>query len=170
MKARSTITKLIAITIAVAMLAAAGLLCGAGWLQPVEAQGGDGSVRFVSYTPIGIAHGQRVRLSVGNTEESATNRFVYMYYTTTSPSGVPLYESERIQVPAGGFSFSDVSREDLNTEGEPRTGRVQMMVRVEIEAPSGSKPSDVIVSVETIEEATGRSSGLREMILMGITR
>ena len=48
MKTRNTITKLITITMAVATLAAAGLLCGAGWLQPVEAQSGDGNVRFVS--------------------------------------------------------------------------------------------------------------------------
>jgi len=51
-------------------LVAAELLCGAGLLQPVKAQTGDGSVKFVSYASIGIVHGQKVRLSVANNEES----------------------------------------------------------------------------------------------------
>ena len=38
MKTRNTLTKLITITMAVAALGAAGLLCGTRWLQPVEAQ------------------------------------------------------------------------------------------------------------------------------------
>ena len=152
MKTRNTITKLITITMAVAALAATGVLCGAGWLQPVEAQSGDGSVRFVSYTSIGIVHGQRVRLSVGNPEESTGNRFVYVYYTVSKPSGDPLYESEWIRVPSGEFRCSDVSREDLNTEGEPGTGRAQVMVIVTIIAPAGSNPEDFPGSLEVIED------------------
>jgi len=57
MKTRNTITKLITMTLAA--LVAAELLCGAGLLQPVKAQTGDGSVKFVSYASIGIVHGQR---------------------------------------------------------------------------------------------------------------
>ena len=152
MKSRNRITKLITITMAVAALVAAGLLCGTGWLQPVEAQSGDGSERFVSYASIGIVHGQKFRLSVGNTQESAGNRFVYVYYTVSNPSGDPLYESEWIRVPRGEFRFSDVSREDLNTEGEPRTGRAQVMVKVTIIAPAGSNPADIPGSLEVIED------------------
>jgi len=69
MKTPNTMTKLIAITMAVAVLVA--VVCLAGSLQPVEAQIADGSVRFVSYASAGIVHGERVRLSVSNTEESA---------------------------------------------------------------------------------------------------
>jgi len=68
MKTRNTITKLITMTLAA--LVAAELLCGGGLLQPVKAQTGDGSVKFVSYASIGIVHGQKVRLSVANNEES----------------------------------------------------------------------------------------------------
>ena len=68
MKTRNTITKLIAITMVVAALVAADLLGGAGLLQPVQAQIGDGSVKFVSYASTGIVSGQKVRLSVANSE------------------------------------------------------------------------------------------------------
>lgn len=130
MKTRNTITKLITKTLAVAALA---LLCGAGWLQPVQAQIGDGSVKFLSYASIGIVPGQKVRLSVANTEQSAGNLSLsfsyYLAHGSNSSSSVPLYESEWIQVPPGEFRSSDVSRKDLKTEGEPRTGRAQVMVK-----------------------------------------
>ena len=163
MKTRNTIKKLITITMAVAALAAAGLLCGAGWLQPVEAQSSDGSVRFVSYTSIGIVHGQRVRLSVGNTEKSRGTLMLsfsfYLAHGSNSSSGVPLYESEWIQVPPGEFRYSDVWREDLKTEGEPGTGRAQVIVRTTIIAPAGSDPEEFPGSLEVIaDEVPGGES------------
>ena len=112
---------------------------------------------FDGVTFAAVVPGQAIRLSVGNTAESATNRFVYMYYTVSNPSGVPLYESGRIQVPPREFRFSDVSRPDLNTEGEPGTGRAQVMVRVTIEVPAGSNPEDIPCSLEVVDERTGSS-------------
>ena len=156
MKTRYKITKLITKTMAVAALAAAGLLCGAGWLQPVEAQSGDGSVKFVSYASVGIVHGQKVRLSVANTAESAgTLSLSFQYYLahgSNSSTSVPFYESEWIKVPRGEFRSSGVSRGDLNTEGEPGTGRAQMMVKVTMIAPAGSKPEHFPGSLEVIED------------------
>jgi hypothetical protein len=156
MKTRNAITKLIIITMAAAVLAAAGLLCGDGWVQPVEAQSGDGSVRFVSYASFGIVPGERVRLSMANTAESAgTLSLSFQYYLahgSNASSSVPLYESELIQVPPGEFRFSDVSREDLKTEGESETRRAQVLVRVTIIAPAGSNPDNFPVLLEVIED------------------
>ena len=155
MKTRNTITRLITKTMAVAVLAAAGLLCGAGWLQPVQAESGDGSVKFVSYASIGIIHGQRVRFSVSNTEESSgTLSLSFSYYLAhqSNSSSFPFYETEWMQVPRGEFRFSELSREALNTEGEPGTGRAQVMARVTIVAPAGSNPDDFPVSLEVIED------------------
>jgi len=42
----------------------------AAWLQPVQAQTTDGSVRFVSYASVGIVHGERIRATVSNSEQS----------------------------------------------------------------------------------------------------
>jgi hypothetical protein len=163
MKTRNTITKLITITMAVAALAAA-LLCGAGWLQPVKAQTGDGSVRFVSYQSVGIVHGQRIRLSVGNTEQStgtlALSFSYYLAHASNSSSRVPLHETEWISVPPGELRFYDLSRRDLNTEGELETGRAQLIVRVVIIAPAGSNPANFSGSLEVINEATGATTAL----------
>jgi hypothetical protein len=164
MKTRNTITKLITITMAVAALAAAALLCAAGGLQPVEAQSGDGSVRFTSYASIGIVYGQRVRLSVGNTEVSAGSLTLsfsyYLAHGSNSSSSVPFYESEWIRVRPGEFRFSDLSREDVNIEGEPETGRAQVIARVTVIAPAGSNPANFPGSLEVINEATGATTVL----------
>ena len=55
-------------------------------------------------------------------------------------------------MPQREFRFSDVSRKDLNSEGEPETGRAQMMVRVTIIAPAGSNADDFPASLEIIED------------------
>ena len=151
MKIRNTITKLMA----VAALATV-FLFGAGSLQPVQAQIGDGSVRFISYASVGIVHGEKVRLSVSNTEESTgTLSLSFSYYlahTTNSSSSVPFYETEWIRVPRGEFRYSEVAREQMKTEGDPLTGRAQMMVKVTMIAPAGSDPDDFPGSLEIIKD------------------
>lgn len=149
MKIRNTLTKLIAITIAVAALA------GAGLLQPIKAQTGDGSVRFMSYAALGIVPGQKIRLSAGNQGSTGTHTLSFSFYLahgTNSANSVPLYESELIQVPPGEFRFVDVLRKDLKTEGEPMTGRAQLLVGVSMFVPAGSSREDFPWSLEVIED------------------
>ncbi|HZI59205.1 MAG TPA: RHS repeat domain-containing protein [Pyrinomonadaceae bacterium] len=163
MKTRNAITKLITKTMAVAVLAAAGLLCATGWLQPVQAQTGDGSVKFISYASIGMVHGERARLTVSNTEESSgTLSLSFSYYLAHQSHATlsdPFYETEWMQVPRGELRFSEVRREDLKTEGEPKTGRAQMIVRLNMIAPAGSNPEHFLGSVEvTKDDALGDGS------------
>lgn len=163
MKIRKTIIKL-AITMAMAALAAAGLLCSAVWLQPVEAQSGDGSVKFISYAAIGIVPGEKIRITVGNSASSSSNPNLasatgWFRYSLTDPLGVILYQSEPIKVASGEFRSSDVFRRDLKTEGEPETGRAEVMLRATIEAWDGSNPDDFRISTEVIKEETGATSG-----------
>ena len=153
MKTRNTITKL-TITVAVAALAAAGLVC----LQPVAAQSGDGSVKFVRYASIGIIPGEKIRLSAGNNTAELDPGPITWTYRVTNTGSTPLYESGRIQVPSGEFRISDVSRRDLKTEGDPLTGREEVMVRATIEARAGSNPEDFPISAEVIKEETGGNS------------
>lgn len=163
MKTRNAITKLITKTMAVAALAAAGLLCATGWLQAVQAQTGDGSVKFISYASIGMVHGERARLTVSNTQESSGTLSLsfsyYMAHQSHSTLSDPFYETEWMQVPRGELRFSEIRREDLKTEGEPETGRAQMIVRLSIVAPAGSNPDHILGSVEvTKDEAQGDGS------------
>jgi hypothetical protein len=76
----------------------------------------------------------------------------YLAHGSNASSSVPLYESEWIKVPQREFRFSDVSRKDLNTEGEPETGRARMTVRVTMIAPAGSSAEDFPASLEIIED------------------
>lgn len=148
MKIRNTITKLITITMTMAALVVVDL--------PVKAQTGDGSVRFVSYASIGVVHGQKIRLGVANTAESGGTLSLsfsfYLAHGSNTASSVPLYESESIKVPAKEFRFADVSREQLKTEGEPETGRAQMIVKVTFIAPAGSNEDDFPAALEIIQD------------------
>ena len=152
MKIRNKITKLITKTMAVAALAAAGLLCGTG--QTVHAQTGDGSVRFISYASAGIVEGQRIRVSVSNSEESTgTLSLSFSYYLahgSNASTTDPFYETEWMRVPRGEFRFSEVRREDLKTEGEPLTGRAEVLVKVTMIGADGSNPDDFPGSLEII--------------------
>jgi len=162
MKTLKSVTKRIFITMALAVLAVAGLLGGAVWLQPVEAQSGDGSVKFESYASVEIIPGQRIRLSAGNTEQAAGSlKLSFSFYLAhaSNSSSVPFYESEWMEVPPGQFRYSGVAREDLNTEGEPETRRAQVLVKVTIIAPAGTDPEQLPGSLEIIEkEASGGES------------
>ena len=172
MKTRNTITKLIAITMAVAAMASAGLLCGAGWLQPVKAQSGKGTVRFISYVSIGISPRHRLRLSVANPAHPRreSGGLIYSgeisYASGLCPGpcpGDPPIKILRSRVDWGGFGHSDVLYGDFGVDGEPRTGRVQMLVKILIEAPSGSEPADFPVSLEVINEETGATSTIEDI-------
>lgn len=157
MNTRNTLTKFIAITLTGVALLAAALFVGDGLLPPVAAQTGDGSVKFVRYTSLGIVPGEKIRLSVANDETSSGTPLTYRvsYYLahgTNASTSVPLYESELIHVPSGEFRFADVSRKDLRTEGEPLTGRAQLLVGVTMMIPTGSSPEDFPVSVEVLKD------------------
>ena len=146
MKIRNKVTKLITITMLVVLVG--------GLLPPIKAQTGDGSVRFVSYATVGIVHGERIRLNLANTERGTLmlSFSFYLAHNTNSSGSVPVYESELIKVPAKEFRSFDISREDLKTEGEPRTGRAQVMVKVTLVAPAGSDADDFPASLEIIED------------------
>ena len=152
MKTRSRITKLIAITMAVAAIAVIGSSWAAGRAGAAGLSDPDIYIKFPSRV-VGIIPEQKLRISVGSAANSSTRG--WFRYQTTSPSGVPLYESEWIEVPPGEFRFSDVSRRDLNTEGEPGTGRAQVMVTVTLRAPAGFNPEDLVCSLEVVDERTG---------------
>lgn len=133
----------------VVALAATGILLAAGWLQPVAANG-DGSVRMVS---VGVSPGQTIRLTIRSVDDplsysSATYDRIGNLIHATPPTRVPPRE----------FRYSDISRRDLHVEGEPGTGRIQVLVKLVIELPPGTEPSDIKTSMEIINEETGATT------------
>jgi hypothetical protein len=161
-KTQSTITKLIAMTMTVTAMA----VIGSSWAteRAGAAVGSDLNDLFIFRSPVAIIPGQGLRVSVSNPEASGgTLTLSFSYYLahqSNSTSSVPFYESGKIQVPPGEFRCSDVSRRDLNTEGEPGTGRALVMAKVTIQAPAGCKPEDLPIWLEVINEATGATSGI----------
>ena len=156
MKTRNTITKLITITLAVAAIAVIGSSLAAG--RAGAAGRSDINDIYVFRSIIGITPEQSLRVSVGSAANSIGDQAQFTI-TVTNDGGVPLYESDWKYVPVREFRFSDVSRRDLNTEGEPGTGRAQVMVTVTIQLPAGSNPEDSLCSMEVINEATGATAG-----------
>jgi len=150
MKLRNPITKLITLIMAVTALVCAGVA------QPSNGQTGDGSVKSVSYTSLGIVPGQTVRLSVASDERSVgTMSWSFSYYLaprSNSTYSAPLYQSEWIQVAPGEVRFADVRRNDLHAYGDPITGRVQVIVKVTRVAPTGDSPDDYPCSLEVIPD------------------
>ena len=152
MKTRSRITKLIVITMAVASIAVIGSSLVAG--RAGAAGRSDTNDIYISRSIIGITSQQSLRVTVGNNANSIGDPIDYTV-TVTNTSGVPLYHSEWKYVPVRRFSYLDVSREDLSTEGEPETGRAEVMVTVTLRAPAGSNLEHAIGSLELINEETG---------------
>ena len=150
MKLRNPITKLITLIMAVTALVCAGVA------QPSNGQTGDGSVKSVSYTSLGIVPGQTVRLSVASDERSVgTMSWSFSYYLaprSNSTYSAPLYQSEWIQMAPGEVRFADVRRNDLHAYGDPITGRVQVIVKVTRVAPTGGSPDDYPCSLEVIPD------------------
>jgi hypothetical protein len=151
MKLRNLITRLI-----ILIMAVTALVCAPSSLQPVNGQTGDGSVRSVSYSSLGIVPGQTVRLSVASDEKSVgTMSWSFSYYLahgSNSSYSAPLYQSEWIQVAPGEVRFADVRRNDLHAYGDHNTGRVQLIVKVTRVAPAGGSPDDYPCSLEVIPD------------------
>ena len=148
------------IVVAVVALIIGCFQLGTFWPQPALArvQLPDGSVVFVT-SPIvfGITPGQKLRSSLGTGPGSRGTTDVGFTIIVTDTDSHVAFESERIVVPSGEWRFLDVSRGDLNIEGEPGTGRAQGMAQVFIKASRGAKSSDLIGSLEVYDEGTGKT-------------
>jgi hypothetical protein len=152
MKIRNTIVQRIAITMVVAAIAVVGSSLVAGRAGAAGRQ--DVNDTYVYRSLVGIIPGQGIRISVGNTAETPGSTVTWSYKVTNT-GGVPLYDSEWKYVPVRRFHSSHVSRQDLNTEGAPGTGREEVMVTVTLRVPAGSNPDDFPASLELVDEGTG---------------
>ena len=159
MKIQNTITKLIAITMAVAAIAIIGSSWAAGRASAAgQVAMGDGSVRFIS-PPIGFIHGQSLSLSLANprTEEEGGEPVRVQAYIYDSYGNL-LSRTDPAEVPAGQFRTFVFNRDDLRVAGEPGTGRLQVSPGIGIlrSRDGGSTwPNNIPASMELVDNRTG---------------
>ena len=155
MKTRSTITKLIAMTMAVAAMAVIGSIC---WTT--EAQ----HTRLIFATDYGVwgfVHGQTARFSVAypsTTEESTAP--VRAQVTLYDARGNEVARSREVEVLPRQFGIFDFDRDDLPLAGEPGTGRLEVRAGIQVIFMDGSvRHVKLPVTREVWDTRTGSNSG-----------
>ena len=153
MKRRNTITKLIAITMAVAAMAVVGSI----WTT--EAQG-----RLYVATDVGIygfVHGETARFSVAypsTTEEGSQPVQVQAYIYDSL--GRLVSQTDPVEVRPGQFRTFDFNRDDLPLAGEEGTGRLQVRAGIQVALMDGSvRHVKLPVSMEVMDNRTGATKG-----------
>ena len=153
MKTRNTITKLIAITMAVAAMAVVGSI----WTT--QAQG-----RLYVATDVGIygfVPGETARFSVAypSTTEEGTEPVRVQAYIYDS-TGRLLSQTDPVELLPGQFRYFDINRDDLPLAGEEGTGRLQARGVIQVAFMDGSvRNVKLPVSMEVMDNRTGATKG-----------
>jgi hypothetical protein len=136
------------------------LRLGHDWIQPAQAQSGGilKTTNFLKTDPvlIGIARGQKVRISIG-TDSAPIGDPVTFTITITSESGVVLFHSLPITVSPLRFRWLDVSFTQLAIA--PDSLRTQVLIQVNVSGVIDG--SDIIGALEVMDETTDRTDVYR---------
>jgi len=147
-------------------LLAAGVFLLGTTLKPFEARGQGGTTAFVGSEVFGIATGQTARFCVGTT--SPRGPALDWTGRITDERGNLLFQMPAKNSPSGEWRCGDVPRSSIPVAGEVGTGRAQVAVRLEVKAPSGTKPSDFIGSFELVNP-DGTSAGAVAAVIWAAT-
>jgi hypothetical protein len=150
--------------LAVVVLIATCFEFGSPSLQPARAralQDGDvdGADFLIWHRTLGTVPGQVVRITVANPADTRSPGPVTFQCMVFDPNGVLVFQTERREVPPRGFRYEDIVFGDLGAiVGEPGTGRKQVLIQGLIQVPRGTKPSDISITGEVLDQQTGRTS------------
>lgn len=108
-------------------------------------------------TNFGIAPGQAARITVAHLAQPRSMQPLYYQARVFDQNGALLFQSDRRKVPPGEFRYENIFHRDLNVDGEPETGRVQMSMAIFVFLPHGRKSSDVLITGEVLDEQTGET-------------
>jgi hypothetical protein len=150
MKTAKTTTKLLATVIALVAAAAIWSAWGAR-----QAQATQDSETILS--PIGITFGQTARINVLNTGEA--KGLIVNWKVLDSAGRTMAQGPEPHLIPPGQFRSFDVNGDDMTAERD-RFGRIQMRAVMTMLGglDTRGKKGDHCVSVEVIDNATGKTS------------
>ena len=148
MKTRSTITKLITITMAVAAMAVVGSI----WTTQAQ------EVRVFRGTALAaFIPGQSLHFSLANmsTREEGGEPIRAQAYIYDSRGNI-LSQTDPVEVPAGQSHTFIVNRDNLAVAGEEGTGRLQVRAVIQVAIMDGSvSPINLPVSMELVDNGTG---------------
>ena len=125
---------------------------GTSWLQPKAGAQISPSrliLRELS-SSYGMVHGQVSRVCVGTA--SPNGPAIDWRVRIAGERGDLLLELPEQHSSAGEWHCSYAARDSMDVPGEPGTGRIEMVAYVEVSAPRGTDPSDIITSL-TVDEA-----------------
>ena len=140
--------------LAVIAIAAMFFQFGNSRLKTPEAHARTGGL-FTASQVFGLVPGQRARFCVGTL--TSRGPAVDWSIPISNERGVLLL-LPATHSPAGEWRCLDVPHSSLPVSGEPATGRVQVAARYLIRAPVGTKPADIIGSLEIVN-GDGTSAG-----------
>ena len=133
------------------------------WWEPVtvRAQGDDedddlsgGALAVLLLAVGGASASQKVRLSVGNLPAARQTPYAWFYIVRNTRNEV-IFRSERIEVPAAEWRYSEVSGQALRTVGG--TGEDQVMIQVFLDLPRGGQASSYFGAAEVLDEVTAQT-------------
>ena len=159
-------------------LAAFALLISlAALAAPAQAQNGISGpdFQFQADATVGLARGQTVRLRIAATNNQgklivgvddavlrAGAGAIAHVKVFDGRTGATLQISE-LTIPTEELRWIDINRDDLRTAGEPRTGRVQLLIKIVVDPPPGGHQGHGKVTVspptfEVMDNYSGRTT------------
>jgi hypothetical protein len=139
------------------------------WLELIDEETGATSVHrramlnawTANVCGAGLVPEQTARLSVSNLNAEAGSQPVRVQAYTYDMHGNLLSQTAPAELPAGQSCILDVDRAALPAAGEPGTGRLQVLVRVQLWSADGSVrilPESYAVSLEVFDNRSGKAT------------
>jgi hypothetical protein len=142
------------IGLAVVALAAASFQLG-GRPEPAKARaltGGSSSDLSAWRSNFGTVSGQTARVTVANLATTSVPGLVIFRCMFFDQNGTLVAESQGTEVPAGQFRGADFLYGGFGMDGEPGTGRKQVMMEVVIQSVRGTESPESLVTVEVLDQ------------------
>jgi len=109
-------------------------------------------------TLLGLAYGQTLRVHVAQPNGRNRTGILRARITLTDGDGNVIAQSSELNIAPGRFASYEFPRHALPLPGDLNTGRVQMAANVFLKF--GDKRGEASVSLELVDETTGRTIGL----------
>ena len=127
----------------------------------------DGSDLSVWRSNFGTVSGQTARVTVANLATKSVPSLVIFRCMFLDQNGTLVGESQRTEVPSGQFRGADFLHGGFGMDGEPGSGRKQVMMQVVIQSVRGTNAPPSLVTVEVLDH-DGKTASLPKLAQFAI--